>query len=212
MLPAMMDRVDPAASSNRMGLDAVVSELLRASPFRYSIAETEVEREIAFRLRYRAVVEQGWLVPADGVSEVEQDEYDVRAIHIVGWDGVTPIATGRIVLPPSPLPTEAACAIVVAPQGQVADVGRMVIVRSHQDNQHGAFVGLLASLYSEVRRQGYTVGCGMMAANVRMLMRILGIELEVLGDERPYWNELRAPVRFVLEATASTIIERFASK
>ncbi|HUP73314.1 MAG TPA: hypothetical protein VM282_09715 [Acidimicrobiales bacterium] len=43
-----------------------------------------------------------------------------------------------------------------------------------------------------------------------MLMRMLGVELEVLGDERLYWNELSAPVRFVLEATASTIIERFA--
>ena len=48
-----------------------------------------------------------------------------------------------------------------------------------------------------VRRHGYTVGCAMMAANVLMLMRMLGVELEVLGDERLYWNGLRAPVRFV---------------
>jgi hypothetical protein len=208
----MIDRVDPAASPNRSGLDAVVRQLLCSSPFRYSVAENAAEREIAFRLRYRAVVEQGWCAPADGLSQVEMDEYDARAIQIVGWDDVTPIATGRIVLPPGLLPTEAACAIVIEPQGQVADVGRMVVVRSHQDSRHGAFVGLLASLYSEVRRHGYTVGCGMMAANVRMLMRMLGVELEVLGDDRLYWNELRAPVRFVLETTASTIIERFAAE
>jgi len=208
----MVDRVDPAVSAQRSSLDAVVSQLLCASPFRYSVAATATEREIAFRLRYRAVVEQGWRAAGDGASEIEQDEYDARAIHVIGWDDVTPIAAGRIVLPPGRLPTEAACAIVIAPEGRVADVGRMVVARSHQNRQHGAFVGLLASLYSEVRRHGFTVGCGMMAANVRMLMRMLGVELEVLGDDRIYWNESRAPVRFVLEATASTIIERFAAE
>ena len=205
----MVGADEPSLSVDRLGLDAVVTRLLGGSAFRFSVAETDAEREIAFRLRYRAVVERGWVAP-DDVTELERDEYDVRAIHVIGWDGVTPIATGRIVLPPGRLPTEAACAIVVAPQGEVVDVGRMVVVRSHQDNQHGAFVGLLAGLYVEVRRRGYTVGCGMMAASVRMLMRMLGVELEVLGAERLYWAELRAPVRFVLDATASTIIERFA--
>ncbi|HUP73315.1 MAG TPA: hypothetical protein VM282_09720 [Acidimicrobiales bacterium] len=104
----MIDRVDPSASPNRSSLDAVVRQLLCSSPFRYSVAENAAEREIAFRLRYRALVEQGWRAPADDVIEVEEDEYDARAIHVVGWDDITPIATGRIVLPPGLLPTEAA--------------------------------------------------------------------------------------------------------
>jgi hypothetical protein len=109
-------------------LDPLVTRVLSQSAFRFILASTDAEREIAYRLGYRAVVEQGWLPPARG-DRLEQDEYDERAIHVLGWDGDEPISTGRLVLPRG-LPTEAACGLVVEPSGRVVDVGRMCVVRS----------------------------------------------------------------------------------
>jgi hypothetical protein len=49
-----------------------------------------------------------------------------------------------------------------------------------------------------------------MAANVRMLTRFLGLRLEVLGPEREYWSELRAPVRFELDLNIPTLQARWS--
>src|SRR5262249_30076807 len=119
-----------------------------------------------------------------------------RAIHVLGWDGDRAIATGRLVLPPGSLPTEDVCAIRVEPQGQVADVGRMTVVRSHQGTGHSVFMALLARLYLEVRAHGYDVACGIMSRRARSLVRLLGLQVDVLGAELMYWGEPRAPVRF----------------
>jgi hypothetical protein len=72
----------------------------------------------------------------------------------------------------------------------------MSVARSHQSHRHGVFLALLARLYVEVQQQGYETACGMMSARARSMMRLLGLQLEVLGEERPHWGELRAPVRF----------------
>jgi hypothetical protein len=120
------------------------------------------------------------------------------------------VCSGRIVLPPGPLPTEQACGIVVEPIGQVVDVGRMVVAPSHQDAAHRTFVLLLGALYLEVRRRGYSVACGMMSAPVRALVRQLGMRLELLGPEREYWREQRAPVRFILGREAPGLVERWS--
>ena len=102
-----------------------------------------------------------------------------------------------MVLPPG-LPTEEACGIIVQPRGQVVDVGRMCVARSHQSLEHAAFIGLMCRLYLAMREQGFLVACGMMSAPARALMRLFGLKLEILGPERAYWNEPRAPVRFSL--------------
>ena len=107
------------------------------------------------------------------------------------------VSTGRVVLPPG-LPTEAACGIVVEPRGGVVDVGRMCVARSHQSREHAAFIGLMCRLYLVMREHGFGVACGMMSAPARALMRVFGLRLEILGPERAYWNEPRAPVRFSL--------------
>jgi len=49
-----------------------------------------------------------------------------------------------------------------------------------------------------MREHGFRVACGMMSAPARVLVGHLGLRLEVLGPERTYWNESRAPVRFSL--------------
>jgi hypothetical protein len=107
------------------------------------------------------------------------------------------MSTGRVVLPPG-LPTEEACGIVVEPRGEVVDVGRMCVARDYQDLEHAALIGLMCRLYLTMREHGYRVACGMMSAPARSLMGLFGLQLEILGPERVYWNESRAPVRFSL--------------
>ena len=182
-------------------LDALVSRMLSRSPFDYRVAADAREREIAYRLRAEAVLDRGWCTADDLPDGMERDGYDDRAIQVVGWDGQVPMSTGRVVLPPG-LPTEEACGIVVEPRGEVVDVGRMCVARSHQGLEHAAFMGLMCRLYLTMREHGYRVACGMMSAPARSLMGLFGLQLEILGPERVYWNESRAPVRFSLMSAA----------
>ena len=183
-------------------LDAMVTRMLAVSPFCYRVAAGDADREVAYRLRGQAVLERGWCTAADLPGGLERDEYDGRAIQVVGWDGDVAMSTGRVVLPPG-LPTEEACGIIVEPRGGVVDVGRMCVARSHQSLEHAAFIGLMCRLYLVMRENGFAVACGMMSAPARALVGFLGVRLEILGPERTYWNEPRAPVRFSLLAGIS---------
>jgi len=178
-------------------LDGLVTRLLDRSPFQYRLAADDAERTLALQLRGRVVVAQGWVDAADLPGGVERDDYDDRALHVLGWDGDVVMSTGRVVLPPG-LPTEAACGIVVDPPGEVVDVGRMCVAPGHQGLEHAALIGLMRRLYLEMRAHGYAVACGMMSARAQVLVRHLGLQVERLGAERSYWNEPRAPVRFSL--------------
>lgn len=182
-------------------LDALVARMLSMSPFDYRVAVDDSEREVAYRLRGSAVVDRGWCVVDDVPGGMERDDYDDRAVQVIGWDRDVAMSTGRVVLPPG-LPTEEACGIVVEPRGSVVDVGRMCVARSHQSLEHAAFVGLMCRLYLVMRGHGFGVACGMMSTQARLLVGHLGLRLEVLGPERMYWNESRAPVRFSLMSGA----------
>jgi hypothetical protein len=178
-------------------LDALVTRMLSISPFRYRVAADDSECEVAYRLRGDAVLERGWCAAASLPGGLERDEYDDRAIQVIGWDGDVAMSTGRVVLPPG-LPTEEAFGIAVQPRGRVVDVGRMCVARSHQSLEHAAFIGLMCRLYLVMRENGFGVACGMMSAPARALVGHLGLRLEILGPEQTYWNEPRAPVRFSL--------------
>ena len=185
-------------------LDALVSRMLSRSPFDYRVAADDSEREIAYRLRAEAVLDRGWCTPEDLPEGRERDGYDDRAIQVIGWDGQVPMSTGRVVLPPG-LPTEDACGIVVEPRGEVVDVGRMCVARSHQGLEHAAFIGLMCRLYLAMRENGFGVACGMMSAPARSLMGLMGLRLEILGPPRTHWNEPRSPVRFSLMSAAKLL-------
>jgi hypothetical protein len=185
-------------------LDALVTRMLSRSPFDYRVAADASEREIAYRLRGRAVLDRSWRGTSDVPGGLERDEYDDRAIHVIGWDGAVAMSTGRVVLPPG-LPTEEACGIVVEPRGEVVDVGRMCVARTHQSLEHAAFIGLMCRLYLVMRGHGFAVACGMMSGPARALVGHLGLQLEVLGPEQAYWNESRAPVRFSLMSGADSL-------
>lgn len=179
-------------------LDALVADILRRCGYRFTVASDDAARELAYRLRYQAVIEQGWATERDLPDGRERDEYDDRAIHILCWDDDIAVATGRLVLPGEQLPTEKICGITIEPRGRVMDVGRMAVARSHQSHQHSVFLALLSRLYLGVQQHDCDAGCGLVSARARSLMRLLGFELEILSDERPYWGELRAPVRFAI--------------
>ena len=179
-------------------MDALVADILGRCGFRFTIASDDEDRAQAFRLRAQAVIEQGWARADELPDGLERDAYDDHAIHLLGWDEGVAIATGRLVLPPHPLPTEDLCALTIEPRGGVVDVGRMAVARSHQSHRHAVFLALLARLYAEVRQRDYAAGCGLVSARARSLMRLLGLPLEVLGDERSHWGELRVPVRFAI--------------
>jgi hypothetical protein len=184
-----------------MPLDDLITRMMSRSRFDYRVAADESEREVAYRLRGNAVVDSGWRPDCDFPGGMERDEYDAHAIQVIGWDGAVAMSTGRVVLPPG-LPTEDACGILVKPRGEVVDVGRMCVARTHQSLEHDAFIGLMCRLYLAMREHGFLVACGMMSAPARALMSLFGLRLEILGPEQAYWNELRAPVRFgVMSAT-----------
>ena len=162
------------------------------------------EREVAYRLRGGAVLDRGWCAADNLPGGLERDEYDDHAIQVIGWDGGVAMSTGRVVLPPG-LPTEEACGLVVEPRGEVVDVGRMCVARSHQSLEHAALIGLMCRLYLAMREYGFEVACGMMSVPARALMGLFGLRLEILGPERTYWNESRAPVRFSLMSAAKLV-------
>jgi hypothetical protein len=182
-------------------LDALITRMLARSPFDYRVVAGDGEREVAYRLRGGAVIDHGWCTADDLPGGMERDAYDDRAVHVIGWDGDVAMSTGRVVLPPG-LPTEDACGLVVEPRGEVVDVGRMCVARTHQGLEHAALIGLMCRLYLVMREHGFGVACGMMSAPARALMSLFGLQLEILGPERVYWNESRAPVRFGLMSAA----------
>jgi N-acyl-L-homoserine lactone synthetase len=187
-------------------LDALAATLARRSDLEFAVATTDAQRAACFALRRQAVREGGW---DDAADEGEQDAFDAAAVHLLGSRRGQPCCCGRLVLPPGPLPTEVAFGITVEPAGAVADVGRMTVVASVRRADRAAFVALLAALYLETRRRGYTTGCGMMAPNVRALMRHLGVRLDVLGPDRAYRGVWRAPVRFDVAVHAAGVVERW---
>jgi hypothetical protein len=191
-------------------LDGLVARVLAQYPYRFSVPTEPEDRAVAFRIRHRAVLQQGWAKPCpDGL---EHDEFDDRAVQILGWDGETAICTGRLVLPPGPLPTELAAGIRVQPHGSVVDVGRMTVLPGYRSYRAAAFIALLCRLYLEMRERGFEVACGMMSAPARALTERLGLRLELLGPELPYWGEPRAPVRFTLLANGASLTSSLANR
>lgn len=192
-----------------VSLDALASDIVARSGWRFEVASDEHARDAGYRLRCMAVIEQGWMPASEFPDGRERDRFDERAVHIVGWDGPTPIATGRLVPPPGPVPTEEACGIAVEPAGRVVDVGRMTVARSHRGAGHSAFIALLASLYLEVRRREFEFACGLMSVRARSALRLLGLQVDVLGGDLQHWGEARAPVRFAVLIDRPTLESRW---
>src|SRR5215469_17883457 len=162
-----------------VALDALVTRMLSRSRFDYRVAASDAEREAAYRLRAGAVLDRGWCTESDLPGGMEHDEFDDRAIQVIGWDGGVAMSTGRVVLPPG-LPTEEACGIVVEPRGEVVDVGRMCVARTHQSLEHAALIGLMCRLYLAMREQRFRAACGTNTAPPHSFTVLYGLEMKIL--------------------------------
>ncbi len=171
--------------------------IARAAPIRFDIAESLEAREAAYRLRHDVVVELGWWDPVDLQGEMEMDEYDGRAQHVVAWKGDVIAGTVRLISPEPELllPVEEAYGLIVEPRGQVVGAGRLIVARPYRDGRHLVLGGLAAKTWLLMREHGFHWAAGTATADMLGLFGHLGFEVEVLGDPQTYWGELRYPIR-----------------
>ena len=183
-----------------------------AAPFRFSVAQSASEREAAYRLRHKVVIDQGWAKPDKFLSNgLEEDGYDAQAVHLLGWDDQKAVATTRLVFPTSGklLPTEVEFELSVEPQGQVVDGGRAIVTRAYSDNQHQIFAGLLGCTWLEMQARGFYYLCGAAVPAMIRLCRSIGYHITVLGPARQYWGKKRYPIRFDVPESVLTLLERW---
>jgi len=177
--------------------DAVAANLLAAhAPLRFEEVRDEVERRAGYRLRYAAVVERNLASPELFSDGEERDEFDDRAVHIVGWDGDCPIATCRLVLPEAGrrLPVELAFELEVPGSTSMVDWGRVVVAPAWRGCDHKILMGLAARGWLSMRERGFAAALGATPDRLVQLFRDLGFAVTVLGAPRRHWNELRYPI------------------
>jgi hypothetical protein len=196
-------------------LDAIAASLLSAlAPVRYAIATSESERDDVFRLRYRAVIDRGWLQPEDLPDGVERETDDDRAVLVGAWEGTAPVAAARMIFPTNGerLPVETAFDIDVLPRGKVVHVDRMTVDRGSRDRGSRLLLGLIACCWLAMRERGYHIWAGIDSPGMLRLYRRLGFEMTVLGPARHYWGEERFPVRFDPATIAPALIKQLGDR
>lgn len=169
---------------------------------RFAAAETEDERDTAFRLRNAVAVRAGWIPPGTFPDGRERDAFDGEALHIVGWDGDVAAAAARLVFPApgGRLPMEELFEIEVEPQGALVELGRQSVHPRYRRPDHPFLLGLMASAWLHIRARGFGVLGGLTSAPMLERFRRLGLRMTVLGAPRLHWAEERYPIRFdVLE-------------
>jgi hypothetical protein len=181
-----------------------------AAPIRYDVARTPAELEAVYRLRYSVAIEHGWATPADLPRGLEQDIYDDRAAHVVGWKNRQPIAVARLVFPNARLrlPTEEAFNLDIEPRGQVVDVNRVTVIAAYSDPRHQILAGLLGRAWLEIRAQGYFRVCAYAALPLLRLYRLMGLQFTRLGPSQLAWGEVRSPICFDIPASATLLLQR----
>jgi N-acyl-L-homoserine lactone synthetase len=185
-----------------------------AAPIQFRVAQSSVDREAVYRLRYQVVIERGWAQPEDFPDGLERDAYDEKAIHIAGWDEKVLAATCRLVLPggQSRLPTEQAFDIKVEPAGEVADMGRQIVGRDYSNVRHLVFAALLAKTWLEMRKRGFALVCGDFNPTVTRLYRMIGFDVQQIGPRRKYWGEERFPILVDVAGSVPTLMKRWGDQ
>jgi len=210
----MIDQVD-AAELALAQVDAIARAAIGwIAPIRFAIAQTEEDRRAAYRLRYQVVIEHGWMQPDDLPDELERDEYDDEAIHILAWDAGVLVATSRLIFPRDDiiLPTEKTFGLTIEPRGQIVDAGRFVVARSHSSIEHRLLASLLGYSWLEVRARGYSRVCAAFASSAMMrVYRSMGAKMTALGPARHYWGADRYPILFDTVGAATSLVERWQS-
>lgn len=177
--------------------DAIAAELLgELEPLAFREARGDAEREEAFRLRHRAVLEMPLSGSAREPEGLERDEFDASAVQILGWDGDRAIATCRLVLPQPgrPLPAEAAFDLRLPGADCLVEWGRVVVDPAYRGDGHSVLLGLTARGWTSLRSRGFTGAIGATPKRLVGLLDALGFAVTVLGPPRIYWGEERYPI------------------
>ena len=178
--------------------DRLAETLVAMAPFRLAPAHSEAQREAIFRLRYRTVVEMGWVEPKDLPGGIERGEDDEGAALVGAWEADELVGTARVVFPRADrrLPMEDDFDLELDSE-EIVEVGRTVIApRLRGDAHHGLNIALFAQCWLEMRARGFT---DLISAAPRRLLEIyrsLGFTVRELGAPRQHWGEERFPVRF----------------
>ena len=179
-------------------LDVLAGQLLLRAGARIGVAHTVAELLSVHRLRYENTTSRAWSLDRDPPDALERDAYDDRALQLGAWRGSALVSTMRLVLPVPGrrLPTEDAFELVVDPDGEVVDLGRMLSGPAFEgDPAHRVWGGLFALAWQEARARGYTVLAGVTTAAEAERYRSLGLAFEILGPARTYCGAQRQPVR-----------------
>ena len=181
--------------------------LQRVAPITFQAAESESERREAFRLRYEAVVDQGWGKPEAFPGGIEREELDEVATHVVGWLDGRAVANTRVIFPrPGQiLPVERDFGIRIEPPGRVAELDRTCTCRQTVVRADKLLLALVSACWQEIRRAEYSTITGRLSPGMLRLYRAVGIEHDILGPAQISWNEERYPVRF----SATSVKQRF---
>jgi hypothetical protein len=181
------------------GLDRLAGEWAAlAGPVDIRPARSEAERQAYYRLRFDTVLERGWATAGDLPLGLEQDGFDARALHLVGWDGDEAAAGARIVFPAPGLrlPTEDFFRVTFEPAGRVANVDRMLVAKGHRDRTSQLFRALLGRCWQELRQREIFVWAGIHTKIMIRYYRKLGFDVQVLAGPRTHWGEPRYAIRF----------------
>jgi len=177
---------------------AAAEYVRRIAPITFRLAVSETELRAAFRLRYEAVIDQGWGRPAEFPDGIEREIADDKAVHLVGWSESRPVTNCRLILPRggSLLPIEKAFDLRVEPCGQVAQIDRVCISRDMGGRSVALMWTLLSAAWLELRSRGFSVVVGLNSVAMTRLYEHIGLGCEVLAPARSWWSEERYPVRF----------------
>ena len=110
------------------------------NPQPVTLSEVRNEADLVQALAIREVV----FIEEQHVPEgIERDAEDVRAYHVLAFQGGHAIGTVRLVMMPSPPPGES--------RGTWAQIGRMAVLQAHRKARVGTL--LLTKLEDEARRR-----------------------------------------------------------
>jgi hypothetical protein len=188
-----------SSSPGLAALDRLSEQLLAAAPeLTVTVAETDAERQAAYRLRYEQVVAHDWADREQLPEGLEYDAFDADSLQVCAWHGDSLVGTLRLVLPVPgrALPVEVDFELAIEPVGEVVEAGRLVISPSYRgDPAHRAWGALFACGWLSMRTRGFSVLAGAAAPRTVKQLRALGLPFEILGPARPHWGEDRHPVR-----------------
>ena len=194
-------------------VDRLATEALGwIGPIEFHLAQSDRERLTAYRLRYEALSENGWMQPKELPDGLECDRYDDEAVHILACDGQATIATARLVFPRSGLrlPTEEEFDPTIETRGRVGAAGRFVVASGEKQQGQSVLAALLARGWLEVRARGYSAVCAAFAS--RAMLRVyqrMGLRLSTLGPPRRFWGEDRYPILFDVPSSSPRLLDRW---